>query len=78
MAMAGRRVEEEVLEIMPKGMLAIEKWLSAGMSSQEVIFADESMTMAEVAFVRVDIWVLFSRMYKDKMKEVEVCEDGGV
>ena len=56
----------------------MEKWLSAGMSSHEVIFADESMMMAEVGFVRADIWVSFSKMYRDEMKEDEVCEDGGI
>ncbi len=34
--MAGRGEEEEVVEMMPKGILAREKWEEAGMSNQDV------------------------------------------
>ena len=37
MAMAGRRVAWVEDEIMPKGMLASEKWLFGGIGSQDAI-----------------------------------------
>lgn len=37
MAIAGRGVADEGEEMMPKGMLAMEKWESAGISSQDFI-----------------------------------------
>lgn len=71
MAIAGRGVEEEVLEMMPKGMLAMEKCESAGMESQEVIVAEVSMIMSLVGFVRIDIEYTRGRMVKD-MREEEI------